>query len=111
MAKSKAVKRLEAENRALRQRLRRREQLYSNDLRSRRTIGTKVPNARADYIKQLAHISGRCLNQFVQDAICRECAAVAAVWCKGCPHYEDCSPSWMPCRDGAILPVADSSDR
>lgn len=109
MAKSKIVKRLEAENRALRQRLRRRKQLYSNDIRSRRTIGTKVPTARADYIKHLAHISGRCLNQFVQDAICRECAEIAAVWCKGCPYRDACNPSWMPCRDGVALQVASPS--
>ena len=106
MAKSKIVKRLEAENRTLRQRLRRKEQLYTNDIKTRRTLGTRVSIQYADYIKQLAHISGRCPNQFVMDAIRQHANATQDAYCKRCQWYEGCSPAWMPCRDGAALEIA-----
>lgn len=106
MTKSKAMKRLEAENRTLRQRLRRKEQLYTNDIKSRQTLGTRVPNQYAEYIKQLARISGRCTNEFIVAAIKQHANATHEAYCKRCQWYEGCSPAWMPCRDGAALQVA-----
>ena len=72
MTPEEIIHRQEAEIAALKQQLKRRQQLHGNDLKSRKTIGCRVDRKTAQAIEKAAEHRGVSVYRFVMQAIQHE---------------------------------------
>ena len=72
MTQEETIRAQAAEIAALRQQLKRRQQLHENDLKSRKTIGCRVDRATAQQIERAALRRGVSVYRYVLQAIQHE---------------------------------------